>query len=70
MKVHYDKSEDILMIQLARKKIDDAFEAKNMIVHVTVDNEPVLLEIFNASKFFKTTSKAFPREIKKQILAA
>lgn len=70
MKVHYDKNEDILMIQLAKKKIDHAYETENMIVHVTEDKEPVLLEIFEAKKFFAQESKILPRQIKKEYFAA
>lgn len=60
MKVHYDKDEDILMVELAHKKIDDAYETDQMIVHVTEDREPVLLEIFKASKFLKDLSRVVP----------
>lgn len=60
MKVHYDKSEDILTIQLAKKKVDDAYETGNMIVHVTESREPVLLEIFDATKFIMDINKTLP----------
>lgn len=63
MKAHYDKESDILMIELARKKIDDAYETKNMIVHVTKDREPVLLEIFQASKVVKGLDRLIPQKI-------
>lgn len=63
MKVHYDKESDILMIELARKKIDDAYETKNMIVHVTKDREPVLLEIFKASRVVKGLDWLVPQKI-------
>lgn len=69
MKVQYDKNEDILMIQLAKKKIDHAYETGSMIVHVTEDKEPVLLEIFEAKKFFALESKTLPRQIKEQYFA-
>ena len=64
MKVRYDKNEDILMIQLAKKKIDDAYEKDGMIVHVTQDREPVLLEIFDATSFLIDLNKSIPSEIK------
>lgn len=69
MKVHYDKREDILMIRLVRKKVDDAFETENMIVHVDKDREPVLLEIFNASEFFKEEARTLPADIKQKFFA-
>ena len=67
MKVHYDKDEDILMIELARKKVDDAYETDQMIVHVTEDREPVLLEIFKASKFLKDLGKVVPQNLQKEV---
>ena len=67
MKVHYDKDEDILMIELARKKVDDAYETDQMIVHVTEDREPVLLEIFKASQFLKDLGKVVPQNLQREI---
>jgi len=69
MKVHYDKQEDIFMIELNEKKVDHAYENKHMIVHVSEDNEPVLLEIFKAAKFFAEESKVLPSEIKEKFFS-
>ncbi len=68
MKVHYSKDEDILMIQLTNKKVDDAYETKNMIIHVSEDKEPVLLEIFNASEFIKKATQDMPKKVKQEII--
>ena len=67
MRVHYDKDEDILMIELARKKVDDSYETDQMIVHVTEDREPVLLEIFKASKFLKDLGKVVPQNLQREV---
>ena len=67
MRVHYDKDEDILMIELARKKVDDAYETDQMIVHVTEDREPVLLEIFRASQFLKDLGKVVPQNLQREV---
>lgn len=67
MKVRYDKNEDVLIIQLAKKKIDDAYEKDNMIVHVTQDREPVLLEIFDATKFLMDLNKTLPSKTKSTV---
>ena len=69
MKVRYDKKENILMIELVNKKIDDAYETENMIVHVDKNKRPVLLEIFDAHQFFKEESKTLPLEIKQKFFA-
>lgn len=70
MKVHYDKDEDILMIQLSEKKIDDTVETETGLVSVAKDGEPVMLEIFHASKFFAAESKVLPKEIKQKFFAS
>lgn len=70
MKVHYDKDEDILMIELARKKIDDSYETEHGIVSVNDRGEPVLVEIFEAKKFFVQESRVLPREIKQKFFAS
>lgn len=58
MRVRYDKKEDILMIELVRRKVDDAYETESAIVHVDKNREPVLLEIFNAKKLLKELNNA------------
>ena len=70
MKVHYDENEDILMIELVRKKVDDTYETDNGLVSVNDKGEPVLLEIFNASKFFAEEGKVLPKEIKEKFFSA
>ena len=68
MRVRYDKDEDILMIVLAKRgqKIDDTYETENSLVSVTEKGEPIMVEIFNASKFFAEESKVLPKEIKQK----
>lgn len=68
MKVHYDKDEDILMIVLSDKKIDDSYDTKEgNIVSVSEDREPVMIDIFKASKFLKDLGKVIPKSIKKKV---
>jgi len=69
MKVHYDKDEDILMLVLSDKKIDDGIETEHSIVEVSKDGEPVIVTILEASRFFKEESKALPREIKQKFFS-
>ncbi len=42
------------------------WETESGLVSVTEKGEPVLLEIFNASKFFAAESKVLPKEIKEK----
>ena len=69
MKVHYDKAEDILMIELTQKKIDDTYETENSLVSVDLKGQPVLVEIFKASNFFAEESKVLPKEIKQKFFS-
>jgi len=57
MKVNYDRSEDILMIEISEDKIDYAEKAGIIIVHFTGAGKPVLLEILNASEFLSSVVK-------------
>lgn len=70
MKVHYDEKEDILTIVLARKKIDDTYETEHGYVSVTEKGEPVMVDIFEASKFFAAAGKVLPHEIKKKFFSS
>lgn len=67
MKVHYDKDEDILMLVLSNKKIDDSYETENSIISVAEDGEPVMIDIFKASEFLKDLGKAVPKKLQKEL---
>ncbi len=48
----YDRQEDILVVELKPDMdIDHAEHVESMILHLSVDDEPVLLEILHASDF-------------------
>lgn len=56
-KISYEKEADVLSIELSGAPIDHAEEIGNVVVHFTKANKPVLLEILEASAFFKKSSK-------------
>lgn len=66
MKAHYDKDEDILMLTLSNKKIEDSYETDNGIVEIAKDGEPVLLTIFKASELLKDLGKVIPKNIQRK----
>lgn len=66
MKAHYDKDEDILMLTLSNKKIDDSYETDNGIVEIASDGEPVILTIFKASKLLKNLGKVIPKKLQRE----
>lgn len=66
-RINYSEDVDILTIQLSDKKVDDSYETDDMIVSVAEDGDPVLLEIFNGSRFLKDLGKAIPKKLQKQL---
>ena len=70
MSARYYKEDDLLVIKLSKKPYKVAEKVGSFIVHYTKDREPVLLEILNASKLLKETSKALPKSVIKEIFSA
>ena len=69
MKFRYDKEDDILMIWFSNQKVDHAKQEKNVIIHFSKEEKPVLMEIMEASLFLKETSKVLPPNLRNCILA-
>ncbi len=62
MKISYDREEDILTIELdASAVIDHAEHTGSVILHLSPDERPVLLEILEASEFLSGLVKATMR---------
>jgi uncharacterized protein YuzE len=57
MKIKYDRDADVLTMELSDKSIDHAEEAGPMIIHLTDDNKPVLIEILDASEFLANLTR-------------
>ncbi len=70
MKFRYDKEDDALIIWFSKEAVDFAEQNKNIIVHFSKENKPVLLEILEASKFLRETSHVLPQKLREQILIA
>jgi uncharacterized protein YuzE len=51
MKAQYNREDDVLMIYLGEGAIEHAEETDGIIVHFTAKNQPVLIEILDASEF-------------------
>lgn len=51
-KMRYDQEDDVLMIWFAEgKHVDHAEQVGQSILHLTQNDEPILLEILNARNF-------------------
>jgi len=61
MKISYDREVDILTIETSHGDIDHAEEAGPLIIHLTEDNKPVLIEILDASDFLASLTKISAR---------
>ena len=57
MKVQYNREDDVLMIHLFEGKIDYVEEAEGVIVHFSQENQPLLLEVLDASDFLARLTK-------------
>ncbi|MBI2641146.1 DUF2283 domain-containing protein [Candidatus Roizmanbacteria bacterium] len=67
MKLRYDKEDDVLMVWFSKEPIDYAEQATDVIMHFSKKNKPVLMEILDASKFLKETSRILPAQIRQQV---
>ncbi|MBI2977189.1 MAG: DUF2283 domain-containing protein [Chloroflexi bacterium] len=62
MKISYDREEDILTVELdAAAAIDHAEHTGSVILHLSPDDRPVLLEILKAGEFLSGMVKATMR---------
>lgn len=69
MKFRYDKEDDVLMVWFSHQKVDYAEQQKNIIIHFSKNNKPVLMEILDASMFLQQTSKMLPAQMREHIFA-
>ncbi|GAB4421874.1 MAG: DUF2283 domain-containing protein [Thermodesulfovibrionales bacterium] len=61
-KIRYSKDVDALIIELSDKPIDHAEEEGQVIIHFSSDNDPVLLEIFDARDFIINSLSSLIKE--------
>lgn len=71
VELKYEPEEDVLNVFFSKEKIDDSFDVEpHAIMHVDKNNQPVYLEIFEASKNFNVNLKTLPEKIKQDFLAS
>ena len=56
-------------IWLSDRKIDYGDQTGDIIVHFTENEEPVYIEIHDASKFLKRQAEDLPKEVKQKFFA-
>jgi hypothetical protein len=67
-KIIYEPEDDVLNIWLSKEPYEYAEQSGDMIVHFTKDNDPVYIEILEATKFIKSLNDALPKKIQKEVL--
>lgn len=68
-KFKYEREDDVLNIWLSGRKIDYGEQTGDIIVHFTEDEEPVYIEILDASKFLKRQAEDLPKEVKQKFFS-
>lgn len=69
MKAKYYKEDDLLVLRLSDKPFEVAEKVGSFIIHYDTKKEAVLVEILNASRLLKATSKALPRSVREDIFS-
>ena len=67
LEIKYEPEDDVLNVFFSKEKIDASFDVEpRAIMHVDRADEPVYLEIFEASKNFNVNLKSIPEKIKQE----
>lgn len=64
----YEAEDDVLNIWLSKNPIDFAEQSGDVIVHFTKGNEPVYIEILDASHFLRQAATKLPKKILETII--
>lgn len=68
--LQYEPEADVLAVEYAhRTPIDHATEVGNLIVHFSRDDQPVLIEILNASRFTARAHTLTQRRVRRHTKA-
>lgn len=68
MKAKYYEDADLISWKVSRKPFEYATRSGDFVVHYSKNDEPVLIEILNASKFLKEANRMLPKKIQRQVL--
>lgn len=69
MNAKYYEEDDLLVLKLSNKPFKAAEKIGQFIVHYDEKKEPVSVEILNASKLLRESSKALPKSMRHAMLA-
>ncbi len=67
MKAKYYPEDDMLVLKYSEKPYTHAEKIGMFVIHYTKNNEPVMLEILNASQFLRETTEILPYTMKNRM---
>ena len=68
MRIGYDRDKDILLIEVSKNAVDHAEEVGPLIIHMSKQGHPVLLEALGASDFLSAATKVTARAKSEQLV--
>lgn len=68
MKAKYYEDADLISWKISKKPFEYASRSGDFVVHYSKDNEPVLIEILNASRFLKEANSMLPKKIQRLVI--
>ncbi|MBI4039994.1 DUF2283 domain-containing protein [Candidatus Daviesbacteria bacterium] len=69
MKAKYYEDADLLSFKISNTPYKYARQDGDVIVHYSDNKEPVLIEIVNAAKFLKDTTKMLSKQLQREIFS-
>jgi uncharacterized protein YuzE len=69
MKAKYYEDADLLSLKISNTPYKYARQEGDVIVHYSENKEPVLIEIVNAAKFLRDTTKQLPKKIRDKLFS-
>lgn len=73
LEIKYEPEDDVLNVFFSKKPVDDSYDVKDLdylaVMHVDASQEPVYLEVFDASKHLNSDLKSLPNKIKQEFFA-
>lgn len=69
MKAKYYEDADLLSLRISNTPYKYARQDGDVIVHYSDNKEPVLIEIVNAAKFLKNTTKMLSKRLQQEIFS-
>ena len=67
MKAKYYEDADLISWKISKNPFEYASRSGDFVVHYSKDDEPVLIEILNASRFLKEANSSLPKKVQRLV---